>query len=279
MKHTFLVITFLFSVFASWAQYATVTGIVMDSKTKDLLVGTTIMIKESKQGTVSDVNGNYTIQGVLAGNVTLSISYMGYKPQEIPLVLKKGESRNLNIQLEDLSLEMGEVVVTGQARGQQAAIKQQLNASGIVNVISSEKLQELPDANVAEAIGRLPGLMTQREGGEGQKIVIRGLEPKYNTVSINGMIAPSTDPNDRSTDLNMVASEIIGGVEVMKAITADKDADGLGGTINIILKDAPEGFKASASLQGGYHKQIKNIGDVKGSIYLSNRFFTRIYLN
>ena len=273
MKHTFLVLAFLFSVISSWAQYTTVTGIVMDSKTKELLVGTTIMVKESKQGTVSDVNGNYTIQGVKTGNIVLSVSYMGYKTQEIPLILKKGENRNLNILLEDLSLVVGEVVVTGQVRGQQAAINQQLNASGIVNVISTEKLQELPDANVAEAIGRLPGLMTQREGGEGQKIVIRGLEPKYNTISINGMMAPSTDPNDRSTDLNMVASEIIGGVEVMKAITADKDADGLGGTVNIILKDAPQGLKATANIQGGYHDQIKNIGDLKGSIYLSNRFF------
>lgn len=273
MKHTFLLFAFVLSAFSLSAQYATVTGIVMDSKSKELLIGTTIMIKESKRGTVSDVNGNYTVQGITAGNVTLLVSYMGYKPQEIPLVLKKGETRNLNIQLQDLSLEMGEVVVTGQVRGQQAAINQQLNASGIVNVISSEKLQELPDANVAEAIGRLPGLMTQREGGEGQKIVIRGLEPKYNTVSINGMMAPSTDPNDRSTDLNMVASEIIGGVEVMKAITADKDADGLGGTVNLILKDAPEGMKITTNLQTGYHQQINNIGNFKGSVYFSNRFF------
>lgn len=47
-----------------------------------------------------------------------------------------------------------------------------------MNAVSEEKLHELPDVNVADAIGRLPGLMIQRDGGEGQKIIIRGLDPK-----------------------------------------------------------------------------------------------------
>jgi len=273
MKNIFLILVIFFSMLFAQAQQAIVMGTVMDSQTKDLLIGATIVIKGTRTGIITDINGNYTLQGIQMGDVVLVVSYIGYETQEIPLTLKRGETRKLNISLVEMSILTGAVVITAQARGQQAAINRQINAKGIINVISTEKLQELPDANVAEAIGRLPGLMTQREGGEGQKIVIRGLEPKYNTVSINGMIAPSTDPNDRSTDLNMVASDIIGGVEVMKAVTADKDADGLGGTVNLILKDAPEGFKANASLQGGYHSQINNIGNIKGSIYLSNRFF------
>lgn len=273
MRRIILIIALLFNLLVLHAQQATVMGTIMDSKTKDLLIGASVIVKGTGFGTISDINGNYILQGIPAGDIVVAVSYIGYEMQEIQLTLKKGETRQLNISMVDMSILTGEVIITAQARGQQAAINQQMNASGIVNVISTEKLQELPDANVAEAIGRLPGLMTQREGGEGQKIVIRGLEPKYNTVSINGMIAPSTDPNDRSTDLNMVASEIIGGVEVMKAITADKDADGLGGTVNLILKDAPEGLKATANLQGGYHSQINNIGNLKGSVYLSNRFF------
>jgi TonB-dependent receptor len=273
MKRIILFSVLFFGMLAAHAQQAIVMGTIMDSKTKDLLIGASIIIKGTGLGTISDINGNYILQGVPTGDIVLTVSYIGYEMQEIAMKLKKGETRQLNISLVDKSIQTGEVVITAQARGQQAAINQQMNASGIVNVISTEKLQELPDANVAEAIGRLPGLMTQREGGEGQKIVIRGLEPKYNTVAINGMIAPSTDPNDRSTDLNMVAPEIIGGVEVMKAITADKDADGLGGTVNLILKDAPEGKKITTSLQSGYHGQIQKIGSVKGSVYLSNRFF------
>lgn len=165
-----------------------------------------------------------------------------------------------------------EVIVSAQARGQTAAINRQLNAAGIMNSVSGEKLSELPDVNVADAIGRLPGLMVQRDGGEGQKIIIRGLDPKYNTVAINGMNAPSTSSSDRSTDLNMISPEMIGSAEVLKANTADKDADGLGGTVNLIMKDAPKGFRLSVNGQTGYHTQIEGIGNVKGNVLASNRF-------
>lgn len=72
-------------------------------------------------------------------------------------------------------------------------------------------------------------------------------DPKYNSVAINGMNAPSTSSTDRSTDLNMISPDMIAGAEVLKASTADKDADGLGGTVNLIMKDAPRDFKLNVT--------------------------------
>jgi hypothetical protein len=62
--------------------------------------------------------------------------------------------------------------------GQAAAINQQINAQGISNVVSGERLQELPDVNVAEAIGRLPGLMVERNRGRRPKDNYQGTCPK-----------------------------------------------------------------------------------------------------
>ena len=76
-------------------------------------------------------------------------------------------------------VESETVIVSAQAAGQVAAINQQLSSNTIVNVISEEKIQELPDANAAEAIGRLPGVSIQRSGGEANKITLRGLSDKY----------------------------------------------------------------------------------------------------
>ena len=127
--------------------------------------------------------------------------------------------------------------------------------------------------NVAEAIGRLPGMMVKRDRGEGQKIIIRGLAPKYNTISIGGHMAPSTSPDDRSTDLNMIAPEILGGVEVLKANTADKDADGLGGMVNMTLREAPSELNLNAGLITGYSGHSQSINNYRGTFYASNRFF------
>ena len=80
-----------------------------------------------------------------------------------------------------------QITVTAQAEGQMAAINQQLSARTITNVVSSARIQELPDANAAESVGKLPGVAILRSGGEGNKVIIRGLSPQYNNIKINGV--------------------------------------------------------------------------------------------
>lgn len=237
------------------------------------LVGATIFIEELTLGTIADANGNYQLLGVPAGKQTVTISFIGYATIETEIEISKGDVYILNQQMGISTAEIVEVTAYGQARGQTAAINQQLGAPGISNVVSAEKLQELPDVNVAEAIGRLPGLMVDRDRGEGQKIIIRGLEPKYNTISIGGNIVPSTSPDDRSTDLNMISPDIIGGVEVHKANTADMDASGLGGTVNLTLKEAPSGLRMNVGFLTGYNSLSNSINNYEANFHISNRFF------
>ena len=262
----------LFAAAFCHAQNATITGTVKDGDMNDFLIGASVFVEGTAHGTIADANGSYNLS-VPYGKVTVCCDFLGYKPQEIELELEAGEVRTLNITMYSDSEVLEGVVVSAQAKGQAAAINSQINAAGIINAVSEEKLSELPDVNVADAIGRLPGLMIQRDGGEGQKIIIRGLAPKYNTVAINGMSAPSTSSTDRSTDLNMISPDMVAGVEVMKANTADKDADGLGGTVNLIMKDAPYGLRLAVNGETGYHSQINNIGRYKAGVTASNRFF------
>ncbi len=273
MKKTILTLAMSLIALAAMAQRnATVTGTIIDAQMKDYLTGATVVVLGGTEGTIADANGSYRLT-VPAGKQIIQYSFLGYITQEIEVDLKANEVKVLDIAMKSDTELLEGVVVSAQAKGQTAAINSQIHAAGIINAVSGEKLSELPDVNVADAIGRLPGLMIQRDGGEGQKIVIRGLSPKYNTVSFNGMNAPSTSDTDRSTDLNMISPDMIAGAEVMKANTADKDADGLGGSVNLILKDAPEGLRLSLNGETGYHSQINNIGRYKGGLTLSDRFF------
>ena len=135
-----------------------------------------------------------------------------------------GDNKNLilNFNLNYTTIEGNEVVVTAQARGQMDAINKQLNAKSLVNIISSDRIQELPDANAAETVARVPGVSIRREGGEGNKVVIRGLSPKYNNITVNGVKLASTDNEDRSTDLSMISQYMLDGIEVTKAGTLTK---------------------------------------------------------
>ena len=80
-----------------------------------------------------------------------------------------------------------EVVITMQAKGQRAAINQQLSSNAITNIVSSDKIREVPDVNAAESIGRLPGVSLRRSGGEGNQVVVRGLSPQYTIVEVDGV--------------------------------------------------------------------------------------------
>src|SRR5690606_31265161 len=105
------------------------------------------------------------------------------------------------------SQQLDVVVINDLANSQRAAINQQIQANTIVSIVSKDFLDKLPDQNAAEVVGRLPGVSVQRENGEGQRVVIRGLAPQYNAITVNGERIPSTDLENRSTDMSMFSPE------------------------------------------------------------------------
>jgi len=213
-----------------YAAHGVIKGRVVDSATGDPLPGTNVWIKGTNVGAASDLKGYYTIANVPPGEYTLRVSYIGYETQELSILVRAGETVVKDIALVYGQVLRGEtVVVTAQASGQYTAINQQLASNTIANIVSKARIQELPDVNAAESIGRLPGVSIQRFGGEATKIEIRGLSPKYNTVTINGVTVPATGGDDRSVDLSLISSSMLDGIEVRKANTPDMDADVIGG--------------------------------------------------
>ena len=89
------------------------------------------------------------------------------------------------------------------------------------NCISSDqvtiKVNDLPEANAAEAVGRLPGVSLERSGGEGNKVIIRGMASKYTMVQIDGVNMTATGQDDRSTDLSMISPYMLEGIELTKS--------------------------------------------------------------
>jgi TonB-dependent receptor len=254
------------------AQIGTLRGNVVDENGMPV-PSATIVVKNTTTGTITDFNGNYELLNIPAGKQEIVISFVGYVNEEHLVEIVPRGVVVLNVTMKEEAIELQDIVIYGQGQGQQAAINQQLNASGVVNVVSGQKLRELPDVNVAESLGRLPGVMAQRGGGEGQAVIIRGLEPKYNSISVGGATLPSTSNDTRSINLGLISNEILGGVEVQKANTADKDAEGLGGTVNLTLKEAPVGLKVRTDIASGYNSLSQNINNYKASLNLSNRFF------
>lgn len=267
-----LVILFLTEGFA-YGQSASIRGIVRDAQDGETLPGAYVILVGSGLGTATDDEGRYIIPNVNPGTYIIRAGYLGYSPETDTLIVSGGDIVEKDFDLHYTTLEGEEILVTAQARGQMEAINRQLAAKSHVNIVSSDRIEELPDANAAESVARIPGITVQREGGEGNKVVVRGLSPKYNAVSVNGVRLAATDSSDRSTDLSMVSQYMLRGIEVTKAGTPDQDADVLGGTVNFRLKRAEPGFHVSALAQGMYNGLRQSYDDYKLVLDVSNRFF------
>ena len=264
-------------------------GHVIDNQTNDPLIGANVIVQNTSLGISADMDGYFDIKLIPVGTWKVKISCIGYVPivREITIIENKATEQEFHLTAQAITGE--EVIVTAQARGQVQAINQQLASDKISSVVSEARIQELPDFNAAQAIGRLPGVSTLKSSGEDNKIVIRGLAPQYNTVAVGGISLASTGStqigttsngvgagslnNDRSVDLTMVTPYMIKSIEVFKSLTPDLEANAIGGYVNMELREAPSGLRTNVLFQEGYTQLSDVYGNYRAVVSGSDRFF------
>jgi TonB-dependent receptor len=166
--------------------------------------------------------------------------------------------------------ELEEVVVSGFRASLGSALAQKRESSGVVDVIKAEDIADFPDSNLAESIQRVPGVSISRIAGEGKAITVRGLNPSFTRVRINGMEAQSAasgTTSDRGAnigrgfDFNVFASELFNSIAVHKTTSADNVEGSLGATVDLTTArpfDYP-GFTLVTGVQGNYNDLSEKI--------------------
>jgi len=255
---------------------STMRGVVTDSVTHEPLIGANVFLKGTALGGVTDREGKYMITGIPAGKFELRVSYVGYRAKEVEVDVSENAAISLSLQLMPAAIEAEEVLVTAQARGQIAAINQQLTSNTIIKVVSEEKIQELPDANAAEAIGRLPGVSIIRSGGEATGVVLRGLSSKFSNIMVDGVRIPPTDSTSRDVDLSVISQGSLAGIELYKTLTPDQDGDAIAGAVNLVTRRAPSERLLRFDLKGDYNHLMKSTNQYDFSARYGERFFNDI---
>jgi len=235
-----------------------VSGVVLDEKGQPV-IGASVIIPGTTIGVATDIKGRFMLEA--PSNTKLRISYIGYDTKEELL----NTSDDLKIKLEPTPQALKELVITAQALGQKNAILKQISSNTLKNVISAEKLQQNPDANTIEAIGRLPGISVNRSGGEGAGFLLRGLDQSYSKILING--------EPLAVGLNAISTYALQGVEVYKTLTANQEGNAVAGSVDLTLRETPQGLHYSAMAQSGYNALNKDFGNYNFVGMVSNRFF------
>jgi len=165
------------------------------------------------------------------------------------------------------------VVITGQGSSLRKSLMAQDASNKIISVVSSDDIGNLPDVNAAEALARMPGISVQRDQGEGRYVVVRGLGPDLNTVTINGALVPAPENGRRGVSLDVLPSGMIRSLEVTKTLSPDMDANSLGGTIDVKTLSAFDLPGKLLSLNGGVgYDQLSKKSNPFGSALWADRF-------
>jgi TonB-dependent receptor len=138
-----------------------------------------------------------------------------------------------------------ETVVPSATTTRAAAIEQKKQAPNLIEVQPLSEMIKLPDINLAEALQRIPGISLSTDSGEGRFVHIRGMDSDLNATTYAGVRLPVSNPGSpfgggRATAFDTFPTGIIGGVEVTKTLQPDMDAEGLGGSINLVPRTGAE---------------------------------------
>lgn len=233
-------------------QDGRISGKIVDSHGESL-PNASIRIIETGQSLQTDIDGSYTIS-LKAGTYTIEVSYISFVTQritEVEVVEGKNTSLNISLKLDTKGLE--EVVVTSGYKKATAAglLARQKNASEISNGISAEQIARTPDKNIGESLKRVSGVSTV----DNKFVIVRGIGERYNSATLDGVILPSTEVQQRNFSFDLIPSNLVDNVVVSKTVTPDMNASFGGGLIQINTKDIPNENFMSFSAGASYNDQ------------------------
>ena len=209
---------------------------------------------------------------VPAGKYTLTVSYVGFQPQTSNVEVAAGQNLNLALTLKVASASEEIIVTAERAHGEAEAINETRMADNILQVLPAEVIISLPNANAADAIGRLPSVSLYRIEGEGVYIQVRGTEPRLTNVTVDGITIPAPEPTVREVRLDVLPSSMIDAVELNKTLSANVDANGIGASVNLRTKTAGERPTIDAFMDGGYTNIMNGRASTAEGVTAGKRF-------
>ena len=212
----------------------TIKGTVTDKQTREPLTGATIQIAGTTQGTVADVDGNYSLD-VNNGTYTLAIKYVGYKDIIINNVKAGKSDLILNFELESDAQALGEVSVVARKNleGERALQMERRKATLAIENLGSKEMSLKGIGNVEEGVKKITGISV---AGAGQ-LIVRGLGDRYSTTTLNGLPIASPNPDNKLIPLDLFPSSTVQNITVSKVYNAEAFADYSGAHIDINTKE------------------------------------------
>jgi TonB-dependent receptor len=256
-----LAFSFLSSIGFAESGRGSLTGRVTDSADA-VLHGAQVELLPASGTATTNVQGEFNFTNLVPGTYTVLINYVGFEPFTEDVTITAGKNTFLKAVIHVSSKQEEVTVYSERQSGELEAINRTRAADNILQVLPAEVITSLPNANIADALGRMPSVTLERDEGEGKYVQIRGTEPRLSNVMIDGITIPSPEPGVRQIKLDTIASDLVESVEINKTLQANIDGDGIGGSVNLRTKTANEAPTLALYGLGGYTPILQHGRDV-----------------
>jgi len=252
-----------------------IDGVVRDSAGA-VLQGAKIEMQPQLRPITTNGQGEFTVTDVPAGTYAVTVSYVGFAPYTSSITVVAGRSAHVDAKLQVASAADQVEVTADRPRGEAEAINRTLAAENILQVLPADVIVSLPNANIADALGRMASVSIERDEGEGKYVQIRGTEPRLSNTMVDGVSIPSPESGVRQIKLDTIASDLVDSVEINKTLQANIDGDGIGGSVNLVTKTASDTPTIVLYGVGGYThiiggRTVDQFGGTMGKRFLANK--------
>ncbi len=248
MKKQLLFALLLTSFLSSaYAQTGSITGNVKDEKTGEALIGASVYVKGTTLGTVTDFDGNYNLQNIPVGTLTITCSFISFETcskEHVTIVEEKPAVVNFIMSESVLALEDVKVVAKANRESEIVLLLDQKKTLGITQSIGAQELAIQGISDAATAAAKISGVSQSEASGD---VYVRGLGDRYLSTSMNGLPIPSDDVEKKNIDLKLFGADMIKNLSIHKTYLVGEYGDQASGNVNIASKSFSSGISLSLS--------------------------------
>lgn len=213
-----------------------ISGVLLSDETAGPIAGARISVDGTEVGVMTDADGAFTLD-LPRGQYNLTVSHPNYGKRDVrnlhvignnTTALNLGMSMAGNGSIEEVVAVGSYMPTTGAA--------QERDSSAVLEAIGTEQMARFGDSSAASALKRVAGVSVVG----GQFAVVRGLQGRYISSTLNGGLMPSTDPMRRDVPLDLFPAAVLGGINIQKTYTPDMPGDATGGIIQMTTKGLPD---------------------------------------
>lgn len=230
-------------------------GTVTDSDFQAPINGAQVNIMEAGVSGSTDESGRFVVPGLPPGKYTLAITREGYGRKLVyDVLVSAGSIRDVQVEMVSDVVELDDFVVSSDdliSNDATNLLDVRLNSTSFVDSLGADFISKVGGSDVGDVLKRIVGTSV----ADSRYVVVRGLSDRYNTVVLNGLRIPSSDPDKRAVNVDIFPSSIVKELANTKTFSPDISGESTGGSINIITKSSPDKPFVNGSLSIGYNTQ------------------------